>query len=148
MMGSRNGHEQGQRPALHACGPRMRFTMTRVALLVVLLVLGHDIFMAARSAVALEHHAAAAHYVSAGPQLSPRAMAAADDSPRDHPVDCSVSQVAAPRASQQPEAQTEAVAAHAVAMAPPSTHAPISGAWQEPLWPPGVRRALVQVYRI
>lgn len=122
-----------------------------LSLLLVVLFLGHDVFMATEavatpSAIASAVPHGSAVHAAAGDSLAPHSQ----HPESEHPTDCGVGQTALPRSAHDLE---QRVLGQAVVDLPPSSHAPAAvrthgAVWQEPHWPPGTRRALFQVYRI
>jgi hypothetical protein len=117
-------------------------------LLLTLLLLGHDGFMA--SATQAEP-APAKHTHEHAPAHQPAttAIAIPDDGPQPgHPSACGVGGTAAPASAHRLDltdlGETTSVASVDVYLATQ----PWIGCWDEPFWPPGTHRALLQVYRI
>ena len=121
-----------------------------LGLLLVVLFLSHDVFMAMESVVTPHASAAAMHRraPSHASQTADVASHAATPAP-DHPQQCGVGTTALPRglAAFLSIAQT-LPASWSLDIAASPTHQRAALVWEEPHWPPGTLRALWQVYRI
>jgi hypothetical protein len=119
-------------------------------LLLVAAILGHGLLMAAETQAALPAGHAAGEHEPAGPTSATGAVGAVpDDAPAPHhPAGCEVTHAAAPRTGGDPDLVASAAAPLPSTAPGPSLAPPLAGGWVEPIWPPGVRRAFFQVYRI
>lgn len=119
-------------------------------LIIVLALLGHDLLMASRETatapVASMHHARTSAQAVTGIAVTP--PVAPDDYPRSpHPSACGTGGTALFPSVDQPDAPDLGSAAVTTCAGRASSHGGLSP-WHEPRWPPGTRRALLQVYRI
>jgi hypothetical protein len=122
-----------------------------VGLLLVLLFLGHDLLMAVETAAAPVLGAETAHHAMPGHGTSDAFSAAeAGDREPAHPDDCGVVQLVALRTADDtdPIAAVSSALPWSVERIAVLAHDGRIAAWQEPGWAAGVRRALIQVYRI
>lgn len=119
-------------------------------LVLVLALLAHDVLMASvahAAPVAPVATMAAAHDVAH--QATSLQGSPPDDNPAsEHPSDCGAAGTAVSPAGNQPDSNDLGVpallpASELSALAPASAYG-----WTEPFWPPGMRRALLQVYRL
>ena len=131
--------------AWHRGGQRMRRQERRVlGLLLVVMFLGHDAFMATEALAAPFPVAGAAHHGSGPHTLASDALGSG------HPGNCRIGQSAHPRSADELDRL-----GHLLTAVDPfvaigdllESHAG-SVVWEEPQWPPGTLRALFQVYRI
>lgn len=118
--------------------------VSRIAFLLIVALIGHDGLMAAPAIAAPGHETIVKHHAS-----STGLDESAGDSRPDHPPACGVGQVAAPRTLHHAEDFVPSVASIVdFALGSADSRAEGGGGWQEPLWPPAVRRALIQIFRI
>ena len=118
-------------------------------LLIVLALLGHDLLMASHGPIAamapaadeLHHHKPTRAVVDVLAVLSP------GHSESPHPSVCGISGTALFPPVDQLGVPDLNAAAIAQSHFPASAHSR-TFLWEEPHWPPGTRRALLQVYRI
>jgi hypothetical protein len=119
-----------------------------LALLLVVSFLGHDLLMAAEAVAATP--AGGAHHAAAPAKSgATRAAPRHGDTP-EHPENCRIGQSAIARSGDAfPHVDQNVASADAsvCAVAALSSHASIQ-LWSEPRWPPGTRRAFLQVYRV
>lgn len=115
------------------------------SLALVLMLLAHDVLMASVA------HAAGMSPLAAGSGPSHHAEAAAPATPDrvpepEHATNCSTTGDAIPAAGLDPEPISS------LSLVPVTERQMVTslmlGQWSEPLWPPGVRRAWLQVFRI
>ena len=130
---------------------RIRSAWSRIGLLLVLLFLGHDLFMALESSAAPQPHIALVHHAS--PLQLPATHDAAphdDASQPEHPAGCDVVRPAAPRAADEADRLDPSPAAFSGAAdsAVSLLRATTALGWEVPCWPPAAFRALIQVYRM
>ena len=118
-------------------------------LVVVLGLLAHDGLMASVARAAPEVQVAAtahgrepAHPASGLDDRSP------DDPGTGHPSECGTAGTAVSTQANEPEGSDVAMSAIFVADVFSAFDPPFGDGWSEPSWPPGTRRALLQVYRI
>lgn len=121
-----------------------------LSLLLVMLFLGHDVFMAAEAA-APSAIASAVPHESAAHVVGSDSLAAHSQHPdSEHPSNCGVGQSALPRSANDLDQRALGQVMVDLLLSP---HAPTAErshctVWEEPYWPPGTLRALFQVYRI
>ncbi len=129
----------------------MRRPWPWLGLLLVLLFLSHDLLMAFEASAAPTHETGTAHHATKGHGLShPFPGVDSGDREEHHPDGCGVGQLVAPRIANEAE--------RPVAVPSDSPWGLESldllafdewpALWQEPRWPAGKQRALIQVYRI
>ena len=76
-----------------------------------------------------------------------RADTASDDAAPEHPSECGTAGTAVVSPGSEPERGHVALPALFVAERFTVPESTFGDGWREPCWPPGVRRALLQVYR-
>jgi len=119
-------------------------------LLIVVALLGHDLLMAAPVAHAVEAAAETDHRQHSAAQALGDVTGADPHGHHEspHPTSCGIGGMARLQPVDQlgvPELSTVA----SIATCQPPASAPTRAfLWEEPRWPPGTRRALLQVYRI
>lgn len=114
----------------------------QVGLLLVAFFLGHDVLMAMPAQAANQHPETDQHRVASASD-----MKSTPERPT-HPVDCGATSPAVTVSVAQSEFSPGLAP---LAMTPWSCSLLaqwLEFRWQEPAWPPGVRRALLQVFRI
>ena len=119
------------------------------AVLLVALMLGHDALMAAGDVAAAPLADGVSDHAAMPLSMADSSMGLHGSAPTPaHPEHCYAAAEAAPNIGNPLDACVQAVP-HAVLAADPSAESlrSIDG-WAEPLWPPGRRRALIQIYRI
>jgi hypothetical protein len=120
--------------------------LSGIALVVALALLGHDSAMAGEAhegrafAPVSVVHRAPAHTESASP-----VGAGHHDRPSDGASDCGSLQPALPRAG---AAGLALPPPDPIAVLDPALTGSVERVWSEPTWPPGTRRAQIQVYRM
>jgi len=119
-------------------------------LLLILALLGHDLLMAnVAHATPVPSLATTTHQHGLADQpLTVDAASPHEDHQPDHPRDCSTTGAAVAGYGYQFDVIDLGVRAVAVDRALAAAVEPSAPRWQEPFWPPGTRRALLQVYRI
>lgn len=124
--------------------------VSRIAFLLIFALLVHDGLMAAPASAAPSHETAVEHHASAMAPAGQDVLAEQEGEQRPgHPLACGVGQAAAPRAPHHAEESSANVASIiGFAQGRPGLRADGASGWQEPLWPPAVRRALIQIFRI
>ena len=122
-----------------------------VGLLLALAFLGHDLLMAAdaKAEGSADHSPAVHHRTAIHPETDAADPLRIESWETNHPAGCEVGMLAAPPTGGDPDllAGLAAIDGPITATVAPLAHCP-GAAWGEPTWPPGTRRALVQVYRI
>ena len=117
-------------------------------LLIALALFGHDFLMAAATRAAPEA-AAMAHEHGVPDRVAKAGDGMTDREPGPgHPTLCDTTGQAIPTSSLQfdaPDVWIPVVSFGRDNLASPPT---VAWCWAEPLWPPGTRRALLQVYRV
>jgi hypothetical protein len=119
-------------------------------LLLVAFILGHDALMALE-AVAPPREAAAASHHTAHPLTEDVAPVPHGSAPEPgHPDNCRVGHAALLRSGDDVAGVDQALPPVDRVTAPSASSSGDAGAfaWEEPRWPPGTLRALIQVYRI
>lgn len=117
-------------------------------LLLTLVLLGHDGFMAS-AAHAEPTPAAQAHAHAPAHQPATFVVASPDDSHQpEHPTACGVGGTAVPTAGHRLDLVALSEVGRVASVDLTLTTPPPIGYADEPFWPPGTRRALLQVYRI
>jgi len=122
----------------------------RLGLLLMALILGHDALMA-MEAVAAPHGTGATMHHVADPHAAPDDTSPAHASvpAPQHPDNCGVGLSALPRSGEDAGVDyTPSPIECVTASSAPPLGDVAAFAWQEPHWPPGRLRALVQVYRM
>jgi hypothetical protein len=118
-------------------------------LLIVLALLGHDLLMASHASVAAMASAMdELHHISTHAVVDVAAAPAFGHPESPHPSVCGIGGTALfPPSDQLGVPNLTVAAAIALTHLPGSAHARTL-LWEEPRWPPGTLRALIQVYRI
>jgi hypothetical protein len=119
-------------------------------LLIVLALLGHDLLMASHAPVAAMAPATDVLHQHGPAQPMVDMMTALSHGHREspHPSVCGTGGTALfPQVDQLGTPDLNPAAAIAASQFPTSAHV-TTLLWEEPRWPPGTRRALLQVYRI
>ena len=118
-------------------------------LLIVLALLGHDLLMASHTPVtAMAPATDGLHQHSPAHAVLDMTAALPDGHPESpHPSVCGIVGTALFQPGDQPGVPDFDAAAIAPSHFPASAHSRTL-LWEEPRWPPGTRRALLQVYRI
>lgn len=121
----------------------------RLGVLALLLALfGHDALMASLAFAAPSPLSAMATHAGGGHVTTFGQGERADRQAPEHRSDCGTTGAAAPISGNQPEVAALATAG-GIGVESLAASALDSGSfWSEPLWPPGTRRAFLQVYRI
>lgn len=122
----------------------------RIGLLLVLAFLGHDLLMAMESPVTPGQSFPLECHVILDSPIARSAAPASDHSSPDHPSDCGVVQVVAPRNADDALVLDLSQATVSALVIPQTalSQAVIVTTWQDPHQPPGGIRAFLQVYRI
>lgn len=122
--------------------------MLLAGLVLVVSLLGHDLLMVG-AAAAESPDAAILHGPVTAAHGEAHAATPREDAPPDHPESCGVGQAAVVRGGDEPRfaALCSATRPEAVGAVSPAANGGPSE-WEEPRWPPDVRRALLQVYRV
>jgi hypothetical protein len=123
-----------------------------LGLLLVALFVGHDLLMASGVAAAPRHATPVAHHDSRGhdPITTTSLSQSSDPEPR-HPAQCRIGLIAISPNADGDDAGSAGLGHATIASALPSAFSSDRYerfVWEEPHWPPGTLRALVQVYRI
>jgi hypothetical protein len=118
-------------------------------LVVVLGLLAHDGLMATVAhATPLVQVATMAHGGAAAHQASGLEDRTPDEPAPGHPSECGTAGTAVPTQANEPDGSDVAMSAIFAADNSSASEPMFGDGWSEPSWPPGTRRALLQVYRI
>jgi hypothetical protein len=118
-----------------------------LGLLLVAAFLGHDVLMAAEASAATT--TGAAHHAPGSPAHGDEVSSPQDGGTSEHPENCRIGQAAVQRSGDEHGHADSGVVSvpGIVGILAAVTHETFV-AWVQPSWPPGTRRALLQVYRI
>jgi hypothetical protein len=120
-----------------------------LAALLVALMLGHDALMAVGSVAAAPLADGVSDHVAMPLSMAESSMGSHGSTPTPmHPEQCYAAAQAAPNIGNPLDACAQAVPHGLLATDLSAESLRSIDGWGEPLWPPGKRRALLQVYRI